>query len=157
MEPVETPAALDPETVDALTTARAWGRAFNARDVDALLALAASDIRLHGPRGTERGHDAVRRLVDRQSYGVAQCIRPLSYLARAATVAVRALVELRWVENGELADSVEAFGVFEVRDGRVHGFSAAPDLTAACRAAGWARSALAPAPLTDAHPGGRTT
>ena len=157
MKPVETPAALDPETVDALTTVRAWSRAFNARDLAALLALAASDIRLLSPRGAEHGHDAVRRLLDRQSYGVAQHIRPLSYVARCATVAVRALVELRWVENGELADSVEAFGVFEVRDGLVHGFSAEPDLTAACRAAGWAQGALAPAPLTDAHPGGRTT
>jgi hypothetical protein len=39
MKPVETPKALDPETVDALTTVRAWSRAFNARDVDALVAL----------------------------------------------------------------------------------------------------------------------
>ena len=157
MKPVETPEALDPETVDALTTVRAWSQAFNARDVDALLALAASDIRLQGPRGAEHGHDAVRRMVDRQSYGVAQHIRPLSYLARRATVAVRALVELRWVENGELADSTEAVGVFEVRDGRIHRFSAQADLIAACRVAGWAEGPLAPTSHIDPQLGGRTT
>jgi hypothetical protein len=96
-------------------------------------------------------------LVDRQSYGVAQYIRPLSYLARRATVAVRALVELRSVENGELADSAEAVGVFEVRDGRVHRFSAQADLTAACRAAGWAQGTLAPTSRIDPQLGGRTT
>ena len=144
MQPITTPAALDPVTVDALTTVTAWGRAFNDRDLDSLLALAAPDIRLNNHRGVERGHNAVRRMLALQTYGVAQHIRPLRYLAHEQTVAVEALVELRWVDGGELAETAEAFAVFEARDGRVHSFSPQPDLPAACRIAGWPPDVVPP-------------
>jgi hypothetical protein len=102
-----------------------------------MLALAAQDIRLHGHRGVERGHDAVRRMLALQTYGVAQHIHPLRYYARGTIVAVEALVELRWVDDGELADRAEGVGVFEARNGRVCSFSPQPDLASASRLAGW--------------------
>ena len=80
-------------------------------------------------------------MLELQSYGVAQHIRPVQYLARRAVVAVQALVELRWVDGGELAGSSEGVGVFDVRDGLAHGLKPEPDLQAACRAAGWAQGA----------------
>jgi limonene-1,2-epoxide hydrolase len=134
---IESPVQLGPETIDALAAVHAWGRAFNERDLDRLLSVSARDIELATPNGAHRGHDAVRRLVHLQSYGVAQHVRPRRYIAGGATVAVEALLELRWVEGGELADTTEGVGVFDVRDGRISRFCPQPDLAAAFRVAGW--------------------
>jgi hypothetical protein len=60
------------------------------------------------------------------SYGVAQHIRPLRHLARDATVAIEARVELRRVEGRQLVGTSQGFAVFEVRDHRLHNFSPTP-------------------------------
>ena len=124
--------------MDALAVVHAWGRGFNDRDLDRLLSLSAPDIELATPNGTDRGHDAVRRLVHLQSYGVAQHVRPRSYIARETTVVVEALIDLRWVDGGELAKTMHGVAVFDVRDGHARRFRAEPDLASAFRVAGWA-------------------
>jgi ketosteroid isomerase-like protein len=131
------PAALEPATVDALTAVRAWGEAFNERDGDRLLALAAPDVQIESPRGPARGHAALRRMLELQTYGVAQRIHPVRYFALGTTVAIEARIEFRWVESGELADSADGVAVVEVRDGRVASIRPTPDLATAHRAAGW--------------------
>jgi len=128
---------VDPETAAALATVHAWGQAFNERDLDRMLALSSPDCELVKPNGTEAGHDGVRRLLHLQSYGVAQHVRVRRYLARAATVVVEALIELRWVDGGELAETVEGVAVFDVDDGRVRRFRPQPDLASALRVVGW--------------------
>src|SRR5215204_5828168 len=125
------------ETAGALATVHAWEHAFNERDLDRLLALSTPDIEVATRNGANRGHDAIRRLVHLQSYGVAQHVRARRYLARAATVVVEAVIELRWVDSGELADTRHGAGVFDVRDGRVSRFRPEPDLASAFAVAGW--------------------
>jgi limonene-1,2-epoxide hydrolase len=49
----------------------AWIRALERGDADALVALTSPRLEYARWRGVERGHDAVRGLVERQSYGVA--------------------------------------------------------------------------------------
>jgi hypothetical protein len=131
------PVALGAETAGALAVVHTWGEAFNERDLDRLLALSTPDIELAKPNRAERGHDAVRRLVHLQSYGVAQHVHPRRYLARAATVIVQALIELRWVDSGELADTAHSVAVFDARDGQISRFRPLPDLATAIRLAGW--------------------
>jgi hypothetical protein len=128
---------LDPETAGAVATVHAWGEAFNHRLLDRLLALSAIDIQLLTPGGTAHGHDAIRRLLHLQSYGVAQHVRAQRYIARATTVIVEAQIELRWVDSGELAETMHVAALFNVRDGQISWFGPQPDLAAAARLAGW--------------------
>jgi len=125
------------DTVDAIAVVHAWGRAFNDRDLDSLLELSHPNIRLGTEQREEHGHDAVRRMLHLQSYGVAQHVRPLRFVAQGATVAVESVLELRWVDGGELAGTEEGVALFEIRDGRVQSFCPQPDLPSAFRHAGW--------------------
>ena len=128
---------LSPETAGALATVHAWERAFNARNLDRLLALSAPDIELATGNGANRGHDAVRRLLHLQSYGVAQHVCARRYHARAATIVVEALIELHWVDSGELAETAHGVAVFDVHHNRVSRFRPQPDLASAFHVAGW--------------------
>ena len=134
---VPEPAAthLDPEAAGAAVYA--WGQPLNERDLDRMLALSAPDIELAKPNRAERGHDAVCRLVYLQSYGVAQHVYPRRYIARATTVIVEALIELRWVETGDLAQTMHGVALFDVRDGQITRFRPLPDLFTAFALTGW--------------------
>ena len=137
MCPIDPPASFAADTVEALAVVHAWGHAFNERDVDRMLSLSAPDVRLVTGDRVNEGHDAVRRLLHLQSYGVAGHVRPRHYFGRGATVVVETLVEMRWVDGGDLVDTLEAVSVFGVRDGRVHERRTEPDLATAFRTAGW--------------------
>ena len=126
---------VDAETASALAVVQRWGLAFNERDLDRLLALSAPDFELVTPHVSECGHKAVRRLVHLQSYGVAQHVRPRRYHAQGTSVVVDAVIELRWVDSGELAETTREVAVFDVRDGRVSRLLPQPDLASALRAA----------------------
>jgi ketosteroid isomerase-like protein len=141
MQPTNAPVAVSPDTVNALAVVHAWGRAFNERDLERLLALSTPDIRFGVDDRVPHGHEGLRRMVHLQSYGVAQHAHPVRYIARGSTVAVQASLELRWVDGGQLADTSDAVAVFEVGDGCVRSFRSQPDVAAAFRVAGW--------PLTD--------
>jgi SnoaL-like domain len=134
---VAVPVELGAETAGALATVHAWGQAFNDRELDRLLSLSAPDIEIATPHRPERGHDAVRRLLHLQSYGVAQHVRARRYIARARTVVVDALIELRWVDSGDLAETTQGAAVFDVSDGHISRFRPLPDLASAFRLAGW--------------------
>jgi hypothetical protein len=137
MQPTTAPVGLSPDTVDALTAVHAWGRAFNDRDLDRLLALSTSDIRFGEDDRVADGHEGLRRMLQLQSYGVAQHTHPIRYIGRGSTVAVEAVLEFRWVDGGELADTAEGVAIFEVTNGRVRSFRPQPDLAAAFRVSGW--------------------
>lgn len=137
MQPTDAPAALSPDTADAIAVVRAWGRAFNERDLERMLALSAPDIQLGAAGRVAHGHEGLRQMLHRQSYGVGQHAQPVRYMGCGCTVAVEAVLEYRWVDGGELADTAEGVAVFEVSDGRVCSFRPEPDLAAAFRAAGW--------------------
>jgi hypothetical protein len=131
------PVEIDHVTAGALAVVYAWGEAFNDRDLDRLLVLTSPDCELTMLGGTQRGHDAIRRMVHLQTYGVAQHVRPRRYRARATTVIVEAALELRWVADGELAETTDAVAVCEVQHGRLGRFREHRDIDAAVRSAGW--------------------
>jgi limonene-1,2-epoxide hydrolase len=140
---------LSPETAAAVATVHAWEQAFRERDLDRLLALSAPDIELATRNGASRGHDAIRRLLHLQSYGVAQHVRARRYHARAATIVVEALIELRWVDSGELAETTHGVAVFDVRRHRVSRFRPQPDLASAFDFAGWSGQPRQSAPTSS--------
>lgn len=49
----------------ALEVVESWHSAANARDIDRLCALASLDVEVVGPRGSARGHDALRQWLAR--------------------------------------------------------------------------------------------
>jgi SnoaL-like domain len=146
------PVVLGAETAGALAVVHAWGEAFNERDLARLLGLSAPEIELAKPNRAQRGHDAVRSLVHLQSYGVAQHVHPRRYIARATTVIVEAMIELRWVDSGELADTALGFALFDVRDGQISRFRPLPDLATAFALAGWTGHANPDTAAADGGP-----
>jgi ketosteroid isomerase-like protein len=122
--------------MDPIDAVRAWTAALNARDADAAVAAAHPDIVLHGPRGLERGHDAVRDWIHRQTYGVGMLLQHTRAYARGPVVVVESRVELRHVDDGELADVMTAAAVMTVADAKVKDIAPVPDLATALASAG---------------------
>ena len=120
-----------------LDAVRAWNEAAEAGDADALAALVHDDFEMvHMHRGVQHGPDAARDWLAKQSHGVGMRARPRRYFLRDGTVAVDALIELRWVETGELAETRDGAVVFVVRDGRIASLTVHPDIAAALAATG---------------------
>jgi hypothetical protein len=115
---------------------KAWNAAYNARDAEALVALAHEDVELVSPRGVDRGHDAVRESVRRQAYGVGMHVFTHRRFHRGEHVVIAGTIELRFVDSGELAERFEAAAAFTVRDGRVARMEPHADLPSALAAAG---------------------
>jgi len=83
----------------------AWNAAYDARDAEALVALAHEDVELVTPgRGTQRGHEAIRESVRRQTYGVGMHVGTHRRLHRDEPVVTAGTIELRFVDSGELAE-----------------------------------------------------
>jgi ketosteroid isomerase-like protein len=115
----------------------AWNAAYDARDAEALVALAHEDVELVTPgRGTQRGHEAIRESVRRQTYGVGMHVGTHRRLHRDEPVVTAGTIELRFVDSGELAERFEAAAAFTVRDGRVARMEPHADLASALAAAG---------------------
>ena len=122
--------------MSALETVRAWMRAFQRRDAESLLALTDADLEYNRWVGVERGHDAVRALLHRQTYGVGLHPQPLRSFCRDDTVVLDVRVIGRYVDSGEEAGVHAGAAVFVVRGGRVARFTPLPDLARALDAAG---------------------
>jgi limonene-1,2-epoxide hydrolase len=114
----------------------AWNAAFNARDAEVLVALSHADVELVTPGGTERGHEAVRESVRRQTYGVGMHVAADRRFCRGEHVVTAGTIELRFVDSGELAERFEAAAAFTVRDGRMLRMEPHADLAGAFAAAG---------------------
>ncbi len=119
-----------------LEVVEAWNTAYNARDAEALVALAHEDVELVSPRGVDRGHDAVRESVRRQAYGVGMHVDVHRRFHRGEHVVTAGAIELRFVDSGELAERFQAAAAFVVRDGRVARVEPHADLASALAAAG---------------------
>jgi len=134
--------------VAALKVVRAWYRAAEAFDADALAAVSHDDfewVTIH--RGTQLGHGALTDWVQRQSYGVALHIEPQRYFQRGNTVVAETRTEWRYVDGGELAQTSSGAAVFEVRDDRVARLLSHDDLASALASTGLTEADLArPAP-----------
>ena len=121
---------------DSLPVVRSWLRAFDQRDLDHLFALTARDLEYHRWLGVEHGHDALRGLLHRHSYGVTLRQTMRRGFRRGPVVVAELHLESRFAETGEPAGVQDAAAVFEVRDGRVASIRPCPDLVTALRAAG---------------------
>ena len=122
--------------MEPVEVVRAYVAALNAGDVERMLELAAEDVEFHTPRGSMRGHDALRGFMERQSFGTAYVVVPRAFYGRADVVVMDALNEMRYVDSGELAESFEDAPVFTVRDGRVARLDMSTALAAALAEAG---------------------
>jgi hypothetical protein len=123
--------------ISPLEVVRECDRAFDARDVEQMLALAHEDceiVTLH--QGTLHGHEVLRAFMSRQTYGVTPVIEQRRYFARDDTVVTFMRAEWRYVESGEAAGREERAAVYAVRDGRVARFEIHPDLPAALASGG---------------------
>jgi ketosteroid isomerase-like protein len=120
----------------AVAVIRAWHDALNARDTDALVALADDDVELGGPRGSVRGASQLREWVTRQQTGARLTISPVRWFGRGDTFVVAQRAEWRDAGTGDLVDGQDVASMFVVRDGRVAHFARHPNLDGALGAAG---------------------
>jgi ketosteroid isomerase-like protein len=118
--------------VDALGVARAYDRAYDARDVERMVALAHEDVEAITPRGTARGHAPLRVFMARQTYGVSWHATERRYFYRGGnTVVVSVQGEWRYVDSGDVAERENGAAVYTVHDGLIARFQPFEDLDAA--------------------------
>jgi len=99
---------------DAVQVVAAFHRHLNAREVDALLGLAADDVRVGGPRGTGSGRALLAEWVGRASI----ILTPQRWFQAGENVVVEQ--RATWQDpNGEETGSQTVATVFEIVDGRI--------------------------------------
>src|SRR5919107_114334 len=101
----------------ALSAARSWQEAMNARDAERLVALAHDDVEVEGPRGLGRGTDLLRAWMDRQAGQVGLHLEARRWFARGDTVVVDQLAEWRGGRPRAVAGRPEGGGGVVGRDG----------------------------------------
>jgi ketosteroid isomerase-like protein len=116
---------------DPLMVVEAWAQAYSRRDLDAMLALSCPDIEVARRLRHERGHDAVRGLLHRQSFGVEMHPRVRRTFRRRDTVVVDAQLVVSYVDTGEPVEEQEGAAILVVRDGCVARYVPYPHLEAA--------------------------
>jgi limonene-1,2-epoxide hydrolase len=131
----------------AVAVVRAWREALNARALARMFTLVDDRLEVLTPRGTERGVRSVREFIVRQTYGVGLHIEQPRLFADGNTVVLAARAELRWVDNGDLADASDMAAVFHVHDERIGRMEIHDELRSALAAAGLSASHL----VTDGH------
>jgi limonene-1,2-epoxide hydrolase len=121
---------------------REFIRAFNERDLDALVEVLDPEVELHSARGLRKGREAVRLWATRAPGGVQQTI-DLERLyedgtesggGRAVALVIR---RWHWEEDGSLASEDEMAWAFELRDRRVRSWRPYEDRVEALRAEGF--------------------
>jgi hypothetical protein len=137
--------------VEPVELVRAWTKAWNARDVDALAASADEAVALEMPGGTARGVVALRELVAGQSYGVRLYVGPQDLHVLGDTVISVGPIEFRQVEEDDrvVGREEDAAAVFVVNHDRIARFKPYTNLTAALAGEGHAPDALADASGDD--------
>ncbi len=120
---------------------REFIRAFNARDLDAFVAVLDPEVELHSMRGLRKGRPAARIWATRPPGGVQQTIE-LEQLyedveageGRAVALIVR---RWRWQEDGSEAGADEMAWRFDLRDHLIRAWRPFDDRAEAMRAAGF--------------------
>ena len=122
--------------MDALAIARAYDRAYDARDVERMIALAHEDVEAVTPGGTVRGHATLRAFMERQTYGVSWYATERRYFCRGGdAVVVSVQGEWRYVDSGDVAEHEHGAAVYSIHDGLITRFEPFEDLDAALAAA----------------------
>jgi hypothetical protein len=108
----------------------------NAGDADAAVALAAADVEVGGPRGSDRGRDRLREWVG----GAGIRLEVLRTFARDGLAVVEQDATWPAPEAGEAAPPQRVASVFATGGGLIQAILRHPDLDAALAAAGLDRS-----------------
>lgn len=125
---------------------KAWTQAYSRRDIGGMLARSCSDIVVARRLRHEHGHEAVRGLLHRQSFGVEMQPHVRGLFHRGDTVVVDAQLVATWVETGEPAGEQDGAAILVVSDGAVARYVPYPDLETALRDAGLSESDKVPDP-----------
>jgi nuclear transport factor 2 (NTF2) superfamily protein len=125
-------------SADPVATAavRRFVDAFNAEDLDALIATLSPDVEIQSSRGLIEGREEVRRWATRKPSGDLHQRLVLDDVSEHGAHAV-ASVRRQWTwPDGEVADEQELFYVATVRDGLICRWQPFDDHDEALRAAG---------------------
>jgi hypothetical protein len=104
---------------DALELVYAFHQLLNAKDPEALLALAAEDIKVGGPRGSGTGKDLLREWVGRANV----TMTPKRMLARDGVVVVEQLAEWHDPKSGASTGSQILATTFRIEGGKLVGIA----------------------------------
>jgi ketosteroid isomerase-like protein len=127
--------------VTAAEAVAAFIDAFNAEDLDALVATLTEDVEIQASGGLVEGRDEARRWATRKPTGE---LHQRLFLDRVEEHGAHAIADLRrqwlWREGGEptdeVADEHELFYVATIRDGLIARWAPFEDRDEALRAAG---------------------
>ena len=119
----------------AREVALAWIDAFNASDIDSILALSEPNVVIDGMAGEQHGHEALRARLEGQTYGVAITVTVLGSWERDGMVVMQTRSEVRFGNSSE-PEIMQGASLFTVRGGRVARIKAVNDLAAALASAG---------------------
>jgi ketosteroid isomerase-like protein len=124
--------AKDDRNASAVAIVWAFHDALNARDAGAVLALAAEDVRIGGPRGTGEGKPLLAEWVGHA--GVT--MEPQRWFHRDGTVVVEQVARWHDPATGEETSSQTVATVFGIRDGLIASIARYGDLGEAVTSAG---------------------
>lgn len=136
---------------DNLALAQRLTDAWNQGDVATVLALVIPEVEIETPGGVDRGPEAVRRWVEKQTQPHAVMHVVVDRLLEADDrVVVLARRQMRWRETGELADETPQAALLTFRAGKLSRWQLFPDRKQALLAAGI--ESAEPGPPTGSHP-----
>jgi ketosteroid isomerase-like protein len=136
---------------DNLALAQRLLDAWNQGDAAEVLALVTPEVEIETPGGVDRGLEAARRWVGKQTqpHAVMQIVSE-QFVEAGDRVVVFARRQMRWRETGELADETPQAALLTFRMGRLSRWQLFPDRKQALLAAGLESGDTAPP--TGSHP-----
>jgi ketosteroid isomerase-like protein len=130
---------------DNLAPARRLLDAWNQGDVATVLALVTPDVEFETPGGVDRGPEAARQWVTKQTQPHATMHIVLEELLEAGDqVVVLFRRQMRWRETGELGDETPGAALLTFRVGKLLRWQMFPDRNQALEAAGLNSAETAP-------------
>ena len=104
---------------ESLAIVAAFHTHLNAKQPEAILALATDDIRIGGSRGSGTGKDLLREWIDRANV----MMTPQRILARDGIVVVEQRAEWRSPTTGAITGSQTLASVFRIENGKIAGLA----------------------------------
>jgi ketosteroid isomerase-like protein len=130
---------------DNLALARRLTDAWNQGDVATVLALVTPDVEFETPGGVDRGPEAARQWVAKQTQPHAIMHIVVEQLLEAGDhVVVLSRRQMRWRETGELGDETPGAALMTFRVGKLLPWQMFPDRDQALQAAGLNSAETAP-------------
>lgn len=125
---------------EQLAVVRRWIELYNDRDdVAEFVSLLDPDVELQTPGGARvRGHDQARAWFEKQPGNVRARIVPDRFVEGDDVVVGLGSTEVRWIDSGEIAQTLESAAVFRFRGAKIARWQPFETHEAALEAAGLA-------------------